>query len=189
MKKGTFYPFFLPWKDASGKNIPNSEQADEILKKTDQLVKAGAKGAAITYSANYDQTQDFVQAYNNGKDLVSLTGINQAEVMIKMEAKLTTPTWAHLQGKLRIAPITTLNGYNHPVHPWNDTVWLGIVKTDLARIQTWLDEGWDMLGWINQQTQGKADPYAIGGGVAGPLPSIIQNEIQNTLKKYAKDYS
>jgi hypothetical protein len=94
-----------------------------------------------------------------------------------------------LQGKLRIVPITTMDGFenNDRDKPWNQ-IHLDIVKTDLDRIKAYLEDGWDILGWQNQATvSDPKHPYAIGGGIAS-LSTAISNVIQKTLIQFATIY-
>ena len=56
-----------------------------------------------------------------------------------------------------------------------------IVKTDLDRIKTYLDDGWDILGWQNQHTgKDSSHPYAIGGGIANLPLDISEINPRNT---------
>jgi hypothetical protein len=108
-----------------------------------------------------------------------------------MESLMKTHPYQGLQGILRIVPITTMNGFasGHPAKPWSDQGHMEIVKTDLARIKTYLEDGWFILGWQNQGTvKNSGHPYAVGGGVVKNLPPDISNLIQSTLKQYAKTY-
>jgi hypothetical protein len=114
--------------------------------------------------------------------------MNQADVMSSMESLLGSEYQA-LQGKIHILPITTMKG-GARVDPWNDDVLMGIVTTDLDRIKIYLEGGWDVLGWQNQETvDNPQHPYAIGGGVAGALPPAINDKIRNTLIGYAHAYA
>ena len=187
MSTGQFLNFPLPFKDASGQYISADTQSNHILTKANQLVKKGAFGVAITYSANYGQTRDIVAAYQAGKPTVSIGGSNQAAVMTEMEAHLNT-TFTQLLGKMRVAPITTMNAYVNPLLPWNDSVLEGIIKDDLNRIEDWIKAGWVVLGWQNQDTvNDPTHPYAVGGGIAHLTPA--QNKlIQDTLIGFAKQY-
>ena len=83
----------------------------------------------------------------------------------------------------RIAPITTMtyesNGYDGRTQE-------AVVREDLAHIRSLLDEGWYILGWMNQETQ---PAYAIGGGISGPMDSDLQDIIQRSLTEFAIEYS
>lgn len=186
MPKGSFLPFNIPYSQ-NGSQVPAQDQAEEILKKAAELTTNGAEHVAITYSANYGQTREIEKTYFNGGWNSGTSGANQAEVMRQMEILLGS-TYAALQGKMHIVPITTLNAYTDPVSPWNDDVLMGIIITDLARIKMYLESGWHVLGWQNQSTvTNPQHPYAIGGGVVR-LPAAINDKIQQTLMEYAKKY-
>jgi len=183
MSKGTFINFYLPYKHASAK-----DQAESILKKAEELIAKGGSGVAITYSANYGQTRKIEKVYAAGGWNTGTGGANQAEVISNMEHLLGS-SYQDLQGKMHISPITTMNAYDVPVNPWNDDVLLGIVKTDLDRIKTsYLEKGWDVLGWQNEDKLTKNKQYAVGGATSGALPEAVNDAIQNTLGEYAKDY-
>lgn len=190
MSKGIFVDFNLTYqKNHTGPGLTAVEQADAILKKAAELITNGARGVAIIYSANYGQTRHIEQVYFAGGWDTQTGGANQAEVMSEMEALLGN-TYATLQGKMHIAPITTMT--DGSVDPWNADVHMGIVTTDLDRVQGYLEGGWDILGWQNQDTVGNANhPYPIGGGVTktNPIPQAVSDKIQNTLIGYAKQYS
>ncbi len=187
MPNGSFLPLHIPFSQ-NGAQVPAHDQAEEILKKATDLTANGSKSVAITYSANYGQTRDIQKIYFAGGWLTNTSGANQAEVMRQMEILLDS-TYAALQGKMHIVPITTLNAYTDPVSPWNDDVLMGIIITDLARIEMYLESGWDVLGWQNQSTVSNPQhPYAIGGGVV-KLPTAINEKIQSTLIGYAKKYA
>ena len=177
--QGKFINFCLDYSKLS-----SQQQAEKILKKADELVGNASKGVAITYSANYGQTRKIQQVYLAGGWHTQTNGSNQAQVMHAMES-LLADTYQHLQGKLRIVPITTMNAYENPVEPWNNGVHMGIVITDLDRIWAYLENGWSILGWQHQKTvNSTTHPYAVGGGIANVPESISQN-IQKTLMGYA----
>ena len=177
--KGKFIDFCLNYDDLS-----SQQQADHILKKAIELVHNGAKGAAITYSANYGQTRTIEKVYLANGWYTGTNGANQAQIMSEME-KLLANIYQSMQGKLRIAPITTMNAYDQPVQPWGDDVLMGIVITDLDRIERYLENDWCVLGWQNQTTiNNPTQPYAAGGGVA-KLPATVSKKIQDTLIGYA----
>lgn len=187
MKNGTFLNFNLPFLQ-NGEFVPSREQAEKILKKATELIANGAQGVAITYSANYGQTRDIEKTYSAGGWNTQIFGANQAEVMYEMELLLGSQ-YAALQGKMRIVPITTMDGYDDPDGPWNDDLHLEIVTADLARIKTYLENGWTVLGWQNQHTvDNPTHPYAVGGGIA-ILPQAISDKIQRTLMEYAETYA
>lgn len=187
MNAGTFINFNLPFLQ-NGAFVPPRDQAAAILRKAGELLAKGAQGVAITYSANYGQTREIERVYLSGGWNTQTTGLNQAAVIDAMEV-LLGGRYAALQGKMRIAPITTMNAYADPADPWNDDVLMGIVTTDLARIKNYLEAGWDVLGWQNQDTVGDPKhPYAVGGGVA-QLPPAVADKIQQTLMAYAGIYA
>lgn len=187
MNPGNFLNLVVPFlKDNI--SVPPENQAKDILDKSLELINNGAKGVAITYSANYGQTREIERIYFAGGWNTHTDGANQAAVIRCMESLLGTDYKA-LQGKMRIAPITTMNAYQNCASPWNDDVHMGIVITDLDRIKNYLEGGWDVLGWQNQTTVGNPKcPYAIGGGVAR-LPQAISDKIQNTLIGYSSKYT
>jgi hypothetical protein len=187
MNKGMFVNFNLTYQH-NGEGLSYQQQAEKILKKATELVANGAKGVAITYSANYGQTRKIEQVYFAGDWNTQTDGSNQAEVMKEMESLLGSEN-KNLQGKMCIVPITTMNAYDDPADPWNDDVLMGIVTTDLDRIKIYLEGGWHILGWQNQDTvNNPKHPYAVGGGVA-KLPLSVSDKIQNTLIGYAQKYT
>lgn len=187
MSLGVFVNFTLPYaKD--GVSVSAQQQAAAILQQAEALVAQGAKGVGITYSANYGQTREIAKVYFAGGWQTQIAGANQAAVMSCMESLLGSDYRA-LQSKMRVLPITTMNAYDHPVQPWNDDLLMGIVVTDLDRIKVYLEQGWYILGWQNQDTVNSlSHPYAVGGGVAR-LPRAVSDKIQQTLIKYAADYA
>lgn len=189
MNTGAFINFLLPFKK-NGVGISAENQAKAILQESQKLIREGAKGVGICYSANYGQTCKIEETYKKGDWYTQTDGANQAAVMHSMEAQMSNIQYKDLQGKLRIVPITTMNDYgsDHQVKPWNDQVHMDIVKYDLERIKTYVENGWIILGWQNQITASDPKhPYAIGGGVA-TVPADISDEIQNTLIHYAIVY-
>jgi len=179
MNKGKFIDFYLPYRDSDNNEISPNNQAASLLKKAQTFIEDGSIGVGIIYSANYQQTIDIRKAYENGAYKTRISGANQAEVMMAMEELLGSSKFQELQGKMHIAPITTL-GYRD-MEPMN------VIQNDLKCIQHMLDNGWAILGWQNQDTIHTDHPYAIGGGIV-TLPTNISNEIQNRLKEFAKDY-
>ncbi len=181
IQKGKFIDFYLPYSQ-DGNYISAKSQAQKILQEADTLLKKGSFGVAIIYSANYDQTKTIRKTYTEGKYKTGTSGANQANVMTEMENLLDTPNYQHLQGKIRIAPITTLtySDYDGKDH-------ITVVKDDLAQIKQMLKNGWDILGWQNQTTIKSKHKYAVGGGVAS-LSHDISHEIQSTLLSLASQY-
>ncbi len=187
MKKGTFVNLNLIYSKG-GVGLDFQQQAAQILKHATQLVASGAAGVALTYSANYGQTRTIEQVYFSGGWNTQTSGLNQAQVIQELESLLGNQN-KELQCKMHIVPITTMNAYVDPAVPWNDDVLMGIVTTDLDRIKSYLESGWSVLGWQNQDTvNDPSHPYAVGGGVA-KLPKAVSEKIQNTLMQYAKDYT
>jgi hypothetical protein len=148
---GRFVSFQMPYRDQSGVDVPAGEQAATIAATAERHLESGPPGVLITYSANYGQTRKIVGTYLAGGWSTETNGANQAEVMEQLEL-LLGGSHQHLQGRLRIAPITTLNAYSHPVPYWNADVLFGIVTSDLDRIGAHLEAGWVVLGWQNQDT-------------------------------------
>lgn len=183
MPAGTFINFYLSYAGASA-----ADQAEKILQEFRARLKAGAKGVAITYSANYGQTRKIAETYRQGEWFTGTNGANQAAVMHAMEMLLGREAYRDLRGIVRIAPITTMNGYGQLRIPWSDRIHLEIVKTDLARIKALLDDGWVVLGWQNQETRDDpVHPYAVGGGTV-VVPAKVSEVIQATLIQFARDY-
>jgi hypothetical protein len=177
--QGAFIDFFLEYRPrGSTQGLTADQEAVEMLKACEKLVAAGYLGAAITYSANEDQTKALEAAYAAGVYTAHISGLNQAVVMERLEDHLGN-NYTALQLKMRIAPITTI--------PNVGTDPAAIVKSDLARIRQYLTDGWAILGWQNQDSRGTKDPYAIGGGVAH-LSNAIKAEIQGGLKALAADF-
>ena len=186
MHKGAFIDFNLPYSHG-GMPISAEQQAESILLEAQRLTDNGAIGVAITYSANYGQTRAIAQTYLAGGWRTHIGGANQATVISSMET-LLDGKYPALQRKMRIAPITTMNAYIDPVTPWNDEIHLGIVITDLDRIEAYLGCGWIVLGWQNQNTVNDPEhPYAIGGGIAA-LPAVVSDRIQRTLCAFALNH-
>lgn len=178
--KGAFVDFYAEYRrHGSTDGLTADEQALKMLETCAKLIAAGYKGAAITYSANEGQTKALEAAYAAGRYSAGIQGLNQAEVMTKLEDDLGTDRWSALQLKMRIAPITTI--------PDSATDPAAVVKSDLARIRQYLTDGWAILGWQNQDSRGTDHPYAIGGGVV-QLTNAIKAEIQDGLKALAAGF-
>lgn len=177
-KAGKFIPFFLPFSE-NGHYLTSEEQAMRITNYAQELIAKGAIGVAITYSANYDQTQRIAQTYSEGNWNTHTSGANQAAVMTALE-ELQIISHKNLQHKIRIAPITTMtySDYGGKSHE-------EVVVDDLYKIEDLLRKGWMVLGWMNQNT---APNYAVGGGIA-ELPEKLSALIQANLKEFEKRYS
>jgi hypothetical protein len=178
---GHFVDFYLPYSDQHGQRVSASDQAGRIIAEAQARIAAGALGVAITYSANYGQTVQIGATYSSGGWNTQTSGSNQADVMRQMET-LLGGQYTSLQGKLRIAPITTMTYTDYGGHSQLD-----VVQSDLDGIKGLLDAGWVILGWQNQDSKPHRR-YAIGGGVANKLPPQVDRLIQTTLTQYAHDY-
>lgn len=177
---GHFIDFYLEYDKFPPGN--SKEQATTIIEEANKRIKAGCPGVAITYSANYGQAKKINQTYDSGDWNTGTSGSNQADVMREMELLLSNDA-STLQGKLQIAPITTLS-YEHD--GFGTFTHEEVVRNDLKHIKHLLDENWDILGWINQSSNPR---YAVGGGVVAALPKHIDDLIQNTLSQFAANYS
>ena len=187
MKTGQFLDFYVPFIE-NNVSVSPDDQAILFLDKAADLIQAGAPGVGLTYSANYGQTRTIQQTYFSGGWNTHTSGANQAMVMVSLELLLGSK-YPALQGKLHILPITTMNAYVQVVAPWNDDIHLGIVTTDLDRIENYLKSGWTVLGWQNQvSVNNPKHPYAVGGGVAQGLPAAVSDKIQQTLIALSTTY-
>ena len=185
-KAGVFIDFLLAYEE-NGRFISSQMQAQTIIDKAKALLANGAAGVAITYSANFGQTQKIAETYQIGAWNTETGGSNQADVMMAME-NLLGSTATELQGKLRIAPITTMTytDYGGKTHA-------KVITDDLAAIKALLEQGWVILGWINQVS---APDYAVGGGIANSLdaqgmprfPKSLSDFVQMTLKGFSSNY-
>ncbi len=175
---GKFINFYLPYQTPQGHSVPNKIQATQILDKARQLISQGVKGVAITYSANFGQTEKIRATYASGGWDTHTSGANQADVMRNMES-LMGNQYSDLQRVMEIAPITTMTytDYGGKTH-------LEVVQNDLEHIKNLILKGWYVLGWMNQNSK---PHYAVGGGVAHLTPRI-NVLIQSTLSKYAAEY-
>lgn len=174
---GHVVDFYLSY---AGKS--SDEQARAILAEARTRLEAGAPGVAITYSANYGQTETIHRTYASGGWNTGTGGANQADVMRAME-RLLGGEASDLQGRVRIAPITTI--YSPTVAGLTHA---DVIATDLDRIEGLLEDGWDVLGWQNQDS---APGYAIGGkgGVAGAAyPPELSAVVQERLRALAAAY-
>lgn len=179
---GVFVDFYLQYAartpSGAARGLGNHDQALAILQEARRQIAAGHPGAAVIYSANEGQTRDLARAYAAGGFSAGIIGAHQAEVMTEMEALLATTAWQDLRNKARIAPITTIPDQSDPE---------SIVLRDLQTIRDYLDQGYAILGWINQDSRGTNHPYAIGGGVV-QLDPAIATLIQDGLRKLATDF-
>lgn len=180
MEKGQFLTLYVPFKTETGALITPSDQASRILRKASKMLESSYPGVAITYSANYGQTLQIKKTYDEGGWDTNTSGANQAAVMAKMEEMLGTSPWSSLQGKVRIAPLTTMSyeadGYGTFTHEQ-------VLQNDLGNIKSLLDAGWVVFGWINQVN------FAVGGGVAGDSYTAEQAKtVQDTLNNFLKGY-
>lgn len=180
MELGHFIPFLVRFKDKSGALVPAEGQAMKVISKVREILKKGAQGVAILYSANYRQTQLIQETYASNQWKTGVNGSNQAAVVHCVE-QLIDQSYKELQGKFRVAPITTMT-YDH----YDGLELKEVVVADLEKIRTLLDEGWYVLGWMNQETQ---PHYAIGGGVSGVMDPDLKDMIQRALAEFAIEYS
>ena len=189
MNKGKFISFNVPYKDGNGKSISETNQATAILDEAATSIKNGAAGVGIIYSANYNQTRVIEETYFGGNWNTNTSGAHQAVVIMQIELLLAS-SYQALQGKMHILPLTTMNAYSGdaPLAIWNKDVHTGIINQDLDRVQRYLNCGWDILGWQNQDSVKDAhNPYAIGGSIANMDPTV-SDFIQAFLIKLAANY-
>ena len=177
---GTFINFHLAYKDSSGNRISSEVQARLIITEAQKRIASGASGVSITYSANFSQTTKIHQVYDVFGWNTHTSGANQADVIQAME-RLMASEYTALQGKLRIAPITTISK-----SVCGDAAHMTLVAMDLEYIKDLLDDGIDILGWMNQDSTSR---YAVGGGIIAALPANIEHLIQSTLNDYHQGYS
>lgn len=182
MKKGQFINYSAPY----GHSHPADQEAAKLLNTADTLIKAGCKGVGYIYSANYGQTRTIQKTYFAGDWNSNTSGDNQALLIMAVEKLLGDQTYAHLQGLVRIMPITTMNGYVNSLPIWNNDIQTGIVNTDLDRIEYYLECGWSILGLQDQKTNAHK-PYAIGGDIAN-MAQTVSDFIQHTLIKFCTNY-
>src|SRR5262249_50852004 len=177
---GHFVNYYLPYHE-NGAAVPSDQQAVRILKTAQSLLAGGAIGVAITYSANYEQTQTIDQTYATGGWYTGTSGANQAAVMAAMESLERTAAWSLLQGKVRIASITTMTYSNYGGKTHDQ-----VIVDDLANIKALLNAGWTVLGWINNSSKPN---YAVGGGVAGGQFTAAESAaVQAALRGFAAVY-
>lgn len=150
---GSLVPFELTFQGRSAE-----DQARLILAEARHRIAAGAFGVGITYSANLDQTVRIRQIYAAGGWHTATGGANQAAVMTALEL-LEEAEFADLQHRLRIVPLTTMSYGALPAGTTMDDV----VVADLAAVRQLIDEGWTVLGWINEVG---GEQFAVGGGIA-----------------------
>jgi hypothetical protein len=182
MKTGQFINYSAPY---GGIHTPDHE-ATKLLDTADSLMKAGCKGVGYIYSANYGQTRTIQKTYFNGDWNSNTSGANQALLIMAVEKLLGDAAYTHLQGLVRIMPITTMNAYDHPLPTWNDDIHIGILNTDLDRIEYYLQCGWSILG-LQDQDSNAHKPYAIGGNIAN-MSQAVSDFIQHTLIKFSQTY-
>lgn len=182
MKTGQFINYLAPF----GTGHPADHEATKLLDTADTLIKAGCKGVGYIYSANYGQTRTIQKTYFGGGWNSNTTGDNQAKLIMAAEKLLADPKYTHLQGLVRIMPISTMNGYDNPLPIWNDDIQTGILNTDLDRIEYYLACGWSILG-LQDQFSDAHKPYAIGGKIAN-MSQTVSDFIQQTLIKFSTTY-
>ncbi|WP_299734254.1 hypothetical protein [uncultured Endozoicomonas sp.] len=163
------------------KKDDNKTQAEKILQQAQTLLQNNPdlSGVAVTYSANHEQTLKIIDTYNKGNWFTGTNGANQADVMREMEKLLETGQFKHLQSKMRIAPITTMQ--HDGSSATNDEF-----AISLDNIKQLTNNNWHILGWQNQLThRNTVAPFAIGGGVSKAMPADHQRQIQDHLKQLA----
>ena len=159
---GLFLDFFLPY-DSRNRESPR-QQAQSMLNMAEAIIHEGnAPGVAITFSANQNQSQKIHDSYRRNQWFTEIEGPNQGEVMRHVETlQRDSAQYIGLQGQVHIAPITTVYNDDQDDGDINRGV-----RSDLEKIKSdYLDRGWVVLGWQNQDSvaQGSAR-YAIGGGL------------------------
>jgi len=172
---GQFISFYLPYSSRPGGSL---SQAQAIANEAKALIEKGTPGVAITYSANYGQTVEIHKAYDAGDWNTHTSGLNQADVMREMETLLGSTETA-LEGRLQIAPITTMTYTDYGGHLHDE-----VIESDLAYIKSLLDKGWVVLGWQNQDSIPK---YAVGGKIS-KMTSEQKTRIQTALSKLSVAY-
>jgi len=180
--QGQFWPLLIRYTSDPG---TDKVQAIEILETAITTFSLYSPDAIyITYSANEGQTQTIRSTYASGKWQTGTNGANQASVMRAMEQlMLNDPKYQPLQGKMRIAPITTL-----PNSTALDS-WLNLVEADINAIHELLKGSNIVFGWVNQGS----DPlyaHAINNphGVVKSFPPEIHDLIQNNLADFKRDF-
>ena len=184
MQKGKFIDLLVIYKDENHPNITFDDEAKFILNAAQKSIDAGAQGVGYIYSANYGQTVTIERTYFANGWNTETRGLNQAQVVMAVEKLLGTTDFKHLKGKLHILPITTMD-YS-TVTDWNEEIHIGILYTDLKRIENYLLSGWDVLG-LKDQNSNANKPYAIGGKIANMSKKendVIQNGLMDLAQKY-----
>lgn len=184
MENGKFIDLVVLYHDAKHPNIDFDDEAVVILDAAQKSLDSGAKGVGYIYSANFGQTVTIQRTYFTNGWNTNTSGANQAQMVASVEKFLGTPKYSHLQGKLHILPITTMD-YNS-IPEWNIDIHIGIIYADLKRIENYLMSGWDVLG-IQDQKSNSEKPYAIGGNIAN-MSKRENAVVQDGLSKLAKDY-
>ncbi|MFM2392253.1 MAG: hypothetical protein RLZZ546_230 [Bacteroidota bacterium] len=186
MSAGKFINLLVAFENEKQESISYDEQAKVILAAAQKSIASGALGVGFIYSANYGQTREIQRTYFAGEWNSNTQGIHQAQVVVSVEKLLATPLYSSLQHKLHILPISTMNAYDNAIPGWSVDLHLGILNTDLDRIEIYLKSGWDVLG-LKDQNSNVLKPYAIGGPVA-KMVKAENDFIQNSLTKLASNY-
>lgn len=186
MKLGKFTNLLVAYLTDKKTSISFDDQATVILVAAQKALDNGALGVGFIYSANYGQTREIEKTYFSGGWNTNTIGANQAQLVMAVEKFLGTPAYSSLQGKLHILPISTMNAYDHVISDWNVDLHIGILNTDLDRVENYLKSGWDVLG-IQDQDSNVQKPYAIGGHIAN-MNQRENDFIQDFLKKLSKNY-
>lgn len=158
-------------------------QAKEILARVKKELEADpSKKVGIIYSANNGQIAPIHRANADGSGISGIDDVNQAAVMREVENLLKQDENKDLKGKFQIMPIATLDDSRDPIPP-GDPKWKEYLDRDLAYIDKFIAGGGVLLGWQNQDANDEKpkQKFAIGGGVAGPLPDAVNDRIQGHL--------
>jgi hypothetical protein len=169
----------------NGKDVPESKQAEEILKQADiYLASSKIKGLSITYSANISQTNSILKTYENGNWRTGVSGENQAQVMQEMESLLSGTIYSHLQNSVRISPITTIPSDVNDVNEW-----MTQLSSDMNEVESLLKKDWIVLGWINQDSKPNyAHAQDSPNGVIKHFPPKVSSYVQNSLHQFSLNY-
>jgi hypothetical protein len=186
MNTGKFTNLLVAYETEKKVSITYDEQAKVILTAAQRAIEGGALGVGYIYSANYGQTREIQKTYLGGGWNTRTMGAHQAQIVESVEKLLGASPYTSLQNKLHILPISTMNAYDNAIPNWSVELHLGILTTDLDRIENYLRCGWDVLG-IQDQDSNKNKPYAIGGNIAN-MGKSENDYIQDRLTKLATSY-
>ncbi len=197
VRPGKFIKTLIPFKDDDGDEVSPEDQARQILNIASAFLNNGSHGVYLTYSSDFEQTLDIIKTYQDGGWSTNVNGSHQAATIAALESLLGLE-YIRLQRKVRIAPITTMS--DRPITEEDKTGFankthLEVIEEDLDRIRSDLDGGWDVLGWVNQQT----DPdFAVGGGAENAenpnfacetqFPAHLQSFVRKRLASFDIQY-